>query len=172
MKRAVPALATLFLSSCGYFSKDVRAVLDEPFPKKLSQWRLFTGEMRQLRPNAGVVPYDVNTPLFSDYAAKARFVWMPRGTAARYDPVNPFEFPAGAILAKTFSYSGRNIETRLLVNTRKGWVGVPYVWNDEQTEATLEIAPDPVTVQWTHPSGEKMSIQIQHPQHEPVQGLP
>src|SRR5947209_5607104 len=170
MKRAVPALAAILLSSCGYLSKDVRAVLDEPFPKKLSQWRLFTGELKQLRPNTGVVPYDVNTPLFSDYAAKARFVWMPKGAAARYDPVDAFQFPPGAILAKTFSFAGRHIETRLLVNTRKGWVGVPYVWNKDQTDATLEIAPDPVTLQWTHPSGETMSIQYNIPNTNQCKG--
>jgi uncharacterized repeat protein (TIGR03806 family) len=145
MRRAVFALAAALLSGC---SKDVRHVTDEPFPKKLSQWRLFTGELKRFRPNAGVVPYDVNTPLFSDYASKARFVWMPPGRAARYDSTNAFQFPTGTILAKTFSYSGRIIETRLLVNTRKGWVGAPYVWNAQQTEAILEIAPDPVTVQW------------------------
>jgi hypothetical protein len=102
MKRAALALAAVFLSSCGYFDTNVRRAVNEPFPKKLSQWRLFTGELKQLRPNAGVVPYDVNTPLFSDYAAKNRFVWMPKGSPARYDPVNPFEFPAGTILARRF----------------------------------------------------------------------
>jgi uncharacterized repeat protein (TIGR03806 family) len=104
------------------------------------------------------VPYDVNTPLFSDYTAKARFVWMPKGTSARYDAVNAFEFPTGAILAKTFSFSGRIIETRLLVKTRKGWVGAPYVWNEQQTDATLEIAPDPVQVEWN-----RMSIRYNIP---------
>jgi uncharacterized repeat protein (TIGR03806 family) len=158
MRRAVPALAACLLSSCGYFSKDVRQVMDEPFPKKLSEWRLFVGDLKQLRPNEGVVPYDLNTPLFSDYATKARFVWMPKGTAARYNPAEAFEFPPGAVFAKTFSYPGRIIETRLLVNTRKGWVGVPYVWNNEQTDATLEIVPDPVTVHWVRPSGEKLTI--------------
>ena len=71
---------------------------------------------------------------------------MPKGASARYSSTEAFEFPPGAILAKTFSYPGRIIETRLLVNTRNGWVGVPYVWNKEQTEATLEIAPDPVRI--------------------------
>ena len=51
------------------------------------------------------------------------------------------------MIAKTFAFGARNIETRLLINTRAGWKGVPYVWNAEQTEATLEIVPDPVTVE-------------------------
>jgi uncharacterized repeat protein (TIGR03806 family) len=163
MRRAVPALVALFLSSCGYFGREVRLVLDEPFPKKLSQWRLFTGELARLRPNQGVLPYDINTPLFSDYATKARVVWMPNGTSARYRETQTFEFPRGAVIAKTFSYPGRLVETRILVNTRNGWVGLPYVWNDRQTEAMLEIAPDPVDIEWTQPSGEKLKIHYMIP---------
>lgn len=36
----------------------------------------------------------------------------------------------------------RMIETRLLVNQESGWQALPYVWNDEQTEARLQIAGD------------------------------
>ena len=131
------------LVSCNH---GVRVVLDEPFPAKLSDWRLFSGELKKLQPNAGVLPYDLNSPLFSDYAAKARVVWMPAGTAARYHPDEAFDFPQGAVIAKSFSFGDRIIETRVLVNTRNGWRGLPYVWNTAQTDATLEIAPDPVQV--------------------------
>jgi len=34
------------------------------------------------------------------------------------------------------------IETRLLVRTKKAWIPLPYVWNRGQTEATLQIVPD------------------------------
>jgi len=163
--RARVVLAALVLLSAGCGGKGVRAHLDEPFPKKLSAWHLFTGEPARLQPNAGVVPYDINTPLFSDYATKYRFVWMPPGTSAAYRDTESFEFPTGTIFSKTFAYpdadrggSRRIIETRLLVRSNSGWVGLPYVWNAEQTEATLEIAPDPVTVHWTHPSGARYAI--------------
>ena len=36
----------------------------------------------------------------------------------------------------------RLVETRLLVRYEDGWRGFPYVWNAEQTDATLEIAGD------------------------------
>jgi len=156
-------LLLLLSGACG--GKGVRAHVDEPFPKKLSEWRLFAGELARLKPNTGVVPYDINTPLFSDYATKHRFVWMPPGTSATYRDTEAFEFPTGTIFAKTFAYpdAGRGareriIETRLLVHTKSGWVGLPYVWNAEQTEATLEIAPDPLTVEFTHPSGARYTI--------------
>ena len=121
--------------------------------------------MADLKPNQGVVPYDLNTPLFSDYASKYRFVWMPSGTAAVYNENEAFEFPAGTIFSKTFAYpiSGqpgkeRLIETRLLVHSQSGWTPLPYVWNGEQTEAYLEVAADPTVVHWTHPSGEQIAI--------------
>jgi len=163
VRGAFAALVVLLSGACG--SKGVRAHLDEPFPKKLSQWRLFEGNLADLKPSTGVVPYDINTPLFSDYATKYRFVWMPPGTSATYSDTEAFEFPTGTIFSKTFAYAGagsgakqRIIETRLLVHGRSGWVGLPYVWNAEQTDATLEIAPDPVTVEWTHPSGVRYTI--------------
>ena len=149
MRLLVVAAGALVLGGC---SKDVRTHLSEPHPKKLSAWKLFTGTPSELKPNQGVVPYDLNTPLFTDYATKRRFVWMPEGQAATYKSDDTFDFPKGAILSKTFSYPDgsheRLIETRLLVNTNSGWVALPYVWNVEQTEATLDVNADAVDLKW------------------------
>ena len=159
MRFSAAILALVLLAAC---SKSVRKHTQEPYPRKLSAWNLFTGRLADLHPNDRVIPYDLNTPLFSDYATKYRFVWMPPGTAATYHATEAFEFPTGTILAKTFAYptnSGRRIiETRLLVHGEKGWDTLPYVWNDAQTEATLEIAADPTVVHWTKPSGEQLTI--------------
>ncbi len=167
--------AALLMASCGARHGAVRTYLDEPFPQKLSDWRLFIGKPSLLQSNQGVIPYDLNTPLFKDYASKRRFVWMPPGTAAVYSPTGTFDFPVGTILAKTFFYpqqlsarstaaddtassKGLIIETRLLVHARSGWVGLPYVWNDDQTEATLDLAPDPITLKRARPTGETLAI--------------
>ncbi len=146
----------------------VRTYVQEPFPEKLSAWRLFRVTAAGVEPNRGVVPYDLNTPLFTDYASKHRFVWMPPATSAVYHGTETFQFPIGSIFVKTFAYpadgaasrAGKEqlIETRLLVNTKSGWAGLPYVWNEEQTDATLELAADPTPVHWTHPSGNQFSI--------------
>ncbi len=142
------AVGAIMLALAGC-SKEVRAHLDEPYPKKLSAWKLFTSE---LKPNARVIPYDLNTPLFTDYATKRRFVWIPPGQAATYKDDDTFDFPRGTIFSKTFSYPDaskeRLIETRLLVNTNTGWVALPYVWNTAQTEATLDVNADAVEVNW------------------------
>src|SRR5688500_3953867 len=73
-------------------------------PKALSEWRVLKVEGGRLSVNAGVVPYDLNTPLFSDYAHKLRTIWMPEGKSARYDAQNSFDFPVGTIISKTFYY--------------------------------------------------------------------
>lgn len=162
LRSAILCVCAVLLTACG--NRGVRSHRSEPYPSKLSAWHLFTGEPAALKPNAGVVPYDLNTPLFSDYATKYRFVWMPPGTAATYSDTEVFEFPKGTILSKTFAYPGadhgkqRIIETRLLVKGDRGWVTLPYVWNEAQTEATLEVAADPETVNWVHPSGKRYAI--------------
>src|ERR1019366_2934170 len=99
---ASPALAAaLLLTACG--SRGVPPPFAEPFPTKLAAWRLFIGDPAALKPNAGVVPYDLNTPLFSDYATKYRYVWMPPGTSATYSDTEAVDFPVGTIFSKTFA---------------------------------------------------------------------
>jgi uncharacterized repeat protein (TIGR03806 family) len=139
------------------------------FPERLSKWHLLEQRGGKLVPNDGVTPYDLNSPLFSDYAHKLRTVVLPAGTSIRYGD-DAFEFPIGTVISKTFYYPRagngaegriavrkvlaqsenavldltqvRVLETRLLINTPSGWVAIPYVWNAEQTEATLALAGD------------------------------
>ncbi len=138
----------------------VEGHVEEPFPKKLSGWHLFTASSPVLAPNVGVVPYDLNTPLFSDYADKYRFVWMPAETAAEYREDGPLEFPFGTVLAKTFAFPRdgggpeKLIETRLLVHAKTGWVSLPYVWDENERDATLQLVPDPVAAKFTDTSGQ------------------
>jgi uncharacterized repeat protein (TIGR03806 family) len=167
---SVSFFLSLLFSSCGFSQRGVRLFLSEPFPKKLSSWHLFTSNSKGLTPNAGVLAYDLNTPLFSDYASKYRFVWMPTGSSASYREDTTFDFPVGTILAKSFAFpvdnhSGKEklIETRLLVNTNSGWVALPYVWNDRQTEATLQLVPDPVPVRFTDAEGHPQNFTYQIP---------
>ena len=58
-------------------------------------------------PAAGVIPYDLNSALFSDYAEKYRFIKLPPGTHATYRDADVFEFPVGTVIAKTFAYPAR-----------------------------------------------------------------
>jgi len=131
-------------------------------PKKLSKWGLFEQPIHQLHPVEGILPYDLNTPLFTDYALKARFLKLPEGKAATYDSAEVMNFPLGTILIKNFFYQNdltdsdseyRIIETRLLINEEQGWNALTYVWNEEQTEAVLEISGAAVAVSWKDEKG-------------------
>ena len=147
----------LLLAGC---SRDVKPHLAGPFPRKLSEWRLFTGPGYDQKPNRGVVPYDLNTTLFTDYAVKRRYVWIPRGASASYNASDVFDFPQGTILIKTFGYADgalggkvRLIETRLLVHGEGGWFTLPYVWNVDESDATLDTNGRVVDVRWRKPQG-------------------
>lgn len=126
-----------------------------PYPN-LSDYNFFEGDLKNLDPVSGVIPYDLNSPLFSDYAHKKRFVWMPNGSLANYDSdYSSLNFPIGAFLIKNFYYdnvlpSGNTkiLETRLMYFTETGWEFAKYVWNDEQTEATFTNNGSFVNLDW------------------------
>jgi uncharacterized repeat protein (TIGR03806 family) len=168
-------LATLSMAGCREASAPPPVSFHaQGLPERLSEWHVLMADGERLRLNAGVEPYALNTALFSDYAHKLRTIWLPSGTKARYDAAEAFDFPVGTIISKTFYYprfagsqdavlrvreqSGetrdgldlkqmRLIETRLLVRRQSGWVALPYVWNAEQTEATLARAGDSVSLE-------------------------
>lgn len=73
-------------------------------PPKLSDWHVVEVHGGKLQLNDGVVPYDLNTPLFTDYAHKLRTVWMPKGTSAKYNATDTLDFPVGTVISKTFYY--------------------------------------------------------------------
>lgn len=117
-----------------------------PYPK-LSDYKFFEGELKNQIPAYKVVPYKPASELFVNYAHKKRFVWMPEGTKANYDREDTvFDFPIGAVLIKTFYYDNvqpsnttRILETRILIRKNDGWKAYDYIWNEEQTEAFLDI---------------------------------
>lgn len=135
--------------------------------EKLSDYHLFAGDMKEQVPAGDVLPYDLNTPLFSDYAYKLRFVKIPEGNAAVYSADEAFDFPEGTVIAKTFYYpedfrkpgkKRRLLETRILYKQAEGWATYPYIWNEEQTEAYYDVAGQIKSVEWVHTDGKKRSI--------------
>lgn len=76
----------------------------QDIPERLSDWGMVFADGRKLVLNDGVIPYDLNTPLFSDYALKLRTIWMPEGTSASYREDRELDFPVGTVITKTFHY--------------------------------------------------------------------
>lgn len=124
-------------------SVDEAAIAADSMPRTLSEFGFFADGPGQV-PARGVVPYRLNTPLYSDGADKLRFVYVPAGKTAMAGDEGLIEYPVGTALIKTFAFTEngkrRLIETRLLLHRAEGWVALPYLWNAEQTEATLAIA--------------------------------
>ena len=142
------------------------ALLAEAPASNLAAYRLFADGAGR-HPNAGLTPYALNTPLFSDYAEKTRFLYLPPGTTARYRATGALDLPVGATLVKTFAYPAdfrrpaenvRFLETRLLIHRTSGWVALTYVWNTDQTEAVLKRAGARLDVAFTDAQGQSRTV--------------
>ena len=138
----------------------------------LSEYGLFQGDLNELNPTDRVIPYDLNTPLFSDYTHKKRFIYFPEGATAKYQPDRVFEFPIGTTILKTFYYllderkpeKGKKLlETRVLIKETDGWVALPYIWDETQTDAYLEVAGGTQEVTWKDTNGKKKTINYNVP---------
>jgi len=136
------------------------AVMDG-FPATLADYGFFSDAPKQ-QPAAGVTPYRLNTPLYSDGADKLRFVYLPQGQRPTADGEGLLRFPVGSALIKTFAFGEgaerRLIETRVLLHRAEGWEALPYLWNDEQTEAVLALVGGRTQV--VTPEGEAISYRI------------
>ena len=139
---------------------------------KLSSYGFFVGDLKNLQPTEGVIPYSLNSALFSDYAYKKRFVKIPKGKKASYNATEVLDFPEGTVIIKNFYYPSdfrepenniRILETRLLILENGEWKALPYIWNDEQTEAFLDVAGKNIDVEWVHYNGEKKQVNYSVP---------
>ena len=152
-------------------------------PPLLSGWGQVTRQGDRLVLADTATPYDLTTPLFSDYAHKLRTVWLPDGQPAQYKEEAPFDFPIGTVITKTFYYPVRTgspgasgevlkdetpvalkdhalplenirlLETRLLIHRSDGWAALPYVWNEAQTDAALQRTGDLKRLTLLHDGG-------------------
>lgn len=219
MRYAFAVLMSLLIAGCGKPSADVapqassqsapqavNIAADSPWPAvhffadgqpaDLAEWNLLRVADGRLRLNRDVLPYDLNTALFSDYAHKLRTVWMPKGQAAQFDAQREFDFPVGTIFSKTFYYPRgeggavlrsaddgpdlaggglqlskvRLIETRLLVRRQDGWIALPYVWNAEQTQARLMRGGELVSLQLLASDGSSEQAQYTVPDQNQCAG--
>ena len=126
-----------------------------PYPK-LSDYHFFVGDMKNQVPESDVLPYEPASSLFTDYAHKKRFVWIPKGMKATYDgDGNVLQLPVGSAIIKTFYYekvqplnTTKIIETRLMIRKADGWIFAEYVWNNDQTEAYLDMNGSNVSIDY------------------------
>ncbi|HVZ87015.1 MAG TPA: hypothetical protein VHG72_08595 [Polyangia bacterium] len=108
------------------------------------------------QPAPSMIPYEVNSPLWSDGAAKQRFMAIPDdalisvkdctrdpGACAPLadggttQPEGHWSLPVGSVLMKNFLFGGKLLETRLFMSYPGMWIGYSYQWNADQTDATI-----------------------------------
>lgn len=137
-------------------------------PLTLSATNAFTN-LSTLTPAQGILPFDVNTPLWSDGAAKQRWIAIPNdgshNTSAEkitFSAEGNWSFPAGTVLIKHFelpinannSSLTKRLETRfIIIGTGNSAYGITYKWNDEGTEAYLLENGDTKVISVTEADG-------------------
>ena len=138
---------------------------------KLSDYHFFKAPMSDMVPELNVFPYEPASALFTDYAHKKRFVWLPEGTKATYNGDGKIlELPVGAAIIKNFYYdnvqpsNGRKIiETRIMIRKTDGWIFADYVWNEEQTEANLDLNGSTKNISWVDDNGTNRTVEYRIP---------
>jgi uncharacterized repeat protein (TIGR03806 family) len=126
------------------YTFETRGAQASKFPRLLSNTGCFS-DLKTMKPAAGVVPYNVISPLWSDSIDKQRWLALPGTSSIKFAVDKPWQFPEGTVIIKHFSWlltrgdakSRRKIETRFLVKRNGDWRGYTYLWNDEQTDARL-----------------------------------
>jgi uncharacterized repeat protein (TIGR03806 family) len=137
-----------------YKIKRVTASVPEP-PALLSQLGVFTN-LATLAATNTLIPYTVNSPLWSDRAVKQRWMAVPNDGAYNsateqivFSPTNNWQFPKGTVLVKQFflpinetnSAMLKRLETRFIVLDSSGGVyGLTYKWRADDLDADLLLA--------------------------------
>lgn len=122
-------------------------------PATLSATGAFAN-LSTLTPHPGLIPYDINSPLWSDAAVKIRYVALPYdGTSNSpkigFASTGKWTFPAGTVWVKQFNLvtneqlgTTRRLETRILVRDNNGGVyGASYRWRADNTDADIVVDP-------------------------------
>lgn len=161
---AIALLATSAFAQAPPYGLDTRAAIGPflnnvmpptdgafAFPPVLSATGAFR-DLQTLTPVDGLIPFTVNSPLWSDGAIKTRWMAVPNDgppyTAAEqiaFTPVGEWTFPNGTVFVKHFELTideatgeRKRLETRLLVRNSEGAVyGVTYKWRGDNSDADL-----------------------------------
>ena len=146
-----------------------QAHIEGKFFSKLSDYHFFKDQTNQI-PVDEVLPYQLQSELFSDYTHKQRFVYVPPTMKVPHEKNKVFMFPVGSVLIKTFSYQNtiselapQLLETRLLIHSEGGWKAVSYIWNEDQSEAYLSLVGGTIQTSFSDENGNIRSVRYKAP---------
>jgi len=144
--------------------------VSDGMPARLSDTGCFA-DLKTLEPGPDLIPYDVNSALWTDGAFKPRYMVVPSPEQIMIDEDGSWRFPDGTVLIKVFGFefqvgdpqSRRAVETRFMVRRGGVWEYSTYQWNDEGTDGELLEARK--TVEYTlHENGEPRVVEYLFPQ--------
>lgn len=178
MNRSLLLFVSIFLGACSAEFNDKRRVISSASEievcnnldginwqallttqcENLSSYKLF---LDSRDPSAGVrmggITYQLNSQLFTDYARKYRYVFMPPEHQASFVEDEVLEFPVGSVFVKVFALPQDTskpeediIEVRLMIHRASGWVGLPYVWDSEIQDGRLDLNGESVSFTMHH----------------------
>lgn len=168
-------LVCLVMNACtknDEFSRTEVEIPDFNFPQtivfedSLSAYNIYEGSQGNLIPSNDFQVLELSSVLFTDYAHKQRLVKVPSGTQMNRLNDGSIDFPEGTILVKTFFYNNderditlgkRIIETRLLIKESNTWNIATYLWNQDQTDASLSLNGFDTEVSWVGAGGNGLS---------------
>ncbi len=115
----------------------------------LSDYGIIASGSHGYEVNKQLIKYEVINELFSDYAEKGRYVFVPEGKTATLKRDGFFDWPEGSIMVKNFGYSdeqldegGRLMETRLLIKDPSEWKAISYIWDKDGKDAIMSKVGD------------------------------
>ena len=126
------------------------------FFDQLSQYGIYESGSSAFLASDQLIKYEVINSLFSDYAAKDRYIYLPEGKKAILRSDGHFDWPEGTLMVKNFKYdesqvgTDRLMETRLLIKEAKSWKAVSYQWDESMSEAKQSKLGDVIPMQVNH----------------------
>lgn len=123
-------------------------------PARLSELGVFT-DLETMKVIDGIIPYQVNAPLWSDHAVKKRWMAIPNDgqidqpeEQIQFDRNEDWGFPEGTVFIKQFDLPTSlsdptqitKLETRFFILGKNNTAyGLTYKWNEDQTDAILQV---------------------------------
>jgi cytochrome c553 len=137
MKRISLVIGVMFVAAIVRATASYDAAKVPVAPGLLSETGLYAGSgTMEIDPRNR--PFSPQYPLWTDGAAKKRWIRLPEGTAIDATNLSRWDFPIGTRFWKEFAFDGRKVETRMLWRvSAERWVFASYAWNEAQTDATL-----------------------------------
>jgi uncharacterized repeat protein (TIGR03806 family) len=140
-----PDLGSSSPGSTPFLGLPQTAAQSDASPELLSQTLAFA-DLESLEAASGILPYMVQSPLWSDGAQKRRWMALPSGAHVGFAEQGAWKFPEGTVFIKHFGMSldereperVQRLETRFLVaESGGGYYGLVYKWDADQRDARL-----------------------------------